>query len=155
MDNDSLNIVDYSSRYADAFRTLNEEWIRQYFEIEATDIAQISDPEKSILAIGGHILVAVFKEQPVGVVALLPHGNQCFEMVKMAVSSQKQGSGIGKKLALAAIAKAKACGANRVYLESNRRLKAAVSLYRKLGFREVEATPSAYSRVDIQMELTL
>lgn len=155
MDTAYIQIVDFSPQYADAFRTLNETWIRQYFEIEASDLAQISNPEKSIISDGGHILVAISETEPVGVVALIPHGEMCFEMAKMAVSPEMQGSGIGRRLAEAAIARAKKCGANRIFLESNTRLGPAIALYRKLGFRLVEAAPSTYSRVDIQMELIL
>ena len=54
------------------------------------------------------------------------------------------------------MAKARALGATRLYLESNTKLGSALSLYYKLGFRKtVAGTPSPYERCNIQMELLL
>lgn len=150
-----LRIVDFEPHLANAFRSLNEEWIEQYFELEDIDRQQLSDPQKSIIEAGGSILIGLLEETPVGVVALIPHGENCFELAKMAVSPRAQGLGIGEKLARSAIEKAKTLGATRVYLESNSALKPAIALYQKLGFRHVKSSPSPYSRVDTYMELTL
>jgi ribosomal protein S18 acetylase RimI-like enzyme len=73
----------------------------------------------------------------------------------MGVSPKTQGLGIGYLLGRACIEKARALGARRVYLESNTRLKPAINLYHKLGFRKVAGPPSPYERCDIQMELVL
>lgn len=151
----ALRIVEYEPRYADAFRSLNEEWIQRYFQMEETDRQQLSNPEKAIIEKGGSVLVALLEETPVGVVALIPHGEQCLELAKMAVSPRAQGRGIGEALASKAIENAKASGAKRVYLESNSALKPAIALYQKLGFRHVKSEPSPYSRVDTYMERPL
>jgi hypothetical protein len=42
-----------------AFRSLNEQWIKQYFRVEAKDEAMFADPQKTILKRGGQILFAV------------------------------------------------------------------------------------------------
>lgn len=73
----------------------------------------------------------------------------------MAVSPKVQGKGIGMLLGQACIEKVKALGAKKIYLESNTRLKPAISLYHKLGFQKVAGYPSPYERCDIQMELKL
>jgi len=51
--------------------------------------------------------------------------------------------------------KAKALGAKKLFLESNRILTPALSLYQKLGFVEMVGATSPYERSDIQMELIL
>ena len=150
-----IRVVDYSPLYAKAFRDLNEAWIRQYFAIEAADRKALHHPDKNILQKGGHILVALDGEQPVGVCALLPHGEKCFELAKMAVDPSTQGKGIGRTLGEAAIAWAKAAGAARIFLESNTILESAIRLYRKLGFQEISGEASPYQRCNIQMELRL
>ena len=76
-----------------------------------------------------------------------------FELAKMAVSPTAQGLGIGWLLGQACIERARSLGVRRLYLESNTRLKPAISLYHKLGFRKVAGPPSPYERCDIQMEL--
>jgi GNAT superfamily N-acetyltransferase len=78
-----------------------------------------------------------------------------FELAKMAVSPKVQGKRIGLTLGEAIIEKAISLGAVRIYLESNTLLVPAISLYKRLGFKEVFGRPSQYERVDIQMELVL
>jgi len=152
-----VRIVQYEPKYKTVFRTLNEAWISQYFEMEAADIRALNHPDKYILGKGGHILVALYEEQPVGVCALIKmeDPDYDYEMAKMAVAPEAQGKNIGKLLADAIIRQAKVLGASRLYLESNTRLKAAVNLYYKLGFKKLNNRPSPYKRANIQMALDL
>ncbi len=78
-----------------------------------------------------------------------------YELAKLAVNSSIQRKGIGRRLCDAVINKARELGADTVFLESNTRLKPAIALYRKLGFRELPEYHPAYARGDIQMELSI
>lgn len=143
---------------AEAFRALNLEWVTTYFHVEAEDEAVLSDPERTILAPGGQIFMAEIAGQTVGCVALLPMPPDCYEVAKMAVSPAAQGRGAGRLLLTAAIEWARAQGAGRLYLASNRRLGPALHLYEALGFRHLppESRPvSPYTRADVFMEMTL
>jgi DNA-binding MarR family transcriptional regulator/GNAT superfamily N-acetyltransferase len=152
----NVTIVDYLPRHAKAFRTLNEDWINTYFKMEEADRRALNDPEGTFLQPGGFILMAVSGSKPVGACALLPHGEGCFELAKMAVARTARGKGIGWLLGEAAIGKARSAGARKLYLESNTCLESAIGLYRKLGFTEItDAAPSPYERCNIQMELAL
>lgn len=152
-----LKIVPFSKRYAEAFKALNQWWIEQYFTMEPQDFKVLEQPESYIISNGGHILIALWNDTPVGVCALLHSElkDYDFELGKMGVSPDAQGKGIGFKLGKAVIEKAKLLGAKKIYLESSTKLLPALQLYRKLGFREIEGLPSPYSRSDIQMELEL
>jgi GNAT superfamily N-acetyltransferase len=152
-----VTIVDYAPEHRRAFQDLNEAWIIEYFRIEEADRKVLADPESTILARGGHILVAIAHGQPIGVCALINlDDTPAFELAKMGVAKAAQGRGVGRQLATAAIHWARAHGARRLFLESNTRLEPAIRLYRSLGFTEVSAaTPSVYSRSNIQMELRL
>jgi ribosomal protein S18 acetylase RimI-like enzyme len=154
MENQSVQIAFYQPKYQTAFESLNKAWIEKYFWIEPIDIAVLQNPEENIIATGGEILVALVDDQPVGVVALKRVSETIFEFTKMAVDEQFQGKKIGEKLALAAIAIAKEKQAAKIILYSNTKLAAAIQLYRKLGFVEVELD-GPYKRSDIKMELTL
>jgi|SRR5690554_4689999 len=149
-----IQIVPYSPSYANAFRKLNEAWIKKYFEMEDDDIRTLSNPQ-AIIDKGGFIFVALKDGAPVGVCALRKSGADTMEFSKMAVSENAQGLGIGGKLVDAAIAKAKQVGAKRLYLEGNTRLEASVHLYKKFGFKEVIGRQSQYKRVNIVMEMLL
>jgi len=152
-----IDIIDYNSSHRDTFRQLNEEWIKKYFTLEASDIKLLSDPEAHILQPGGAIKVAVDDDRVVGVCALLPIDIPPYthELSKMAVSPDYHGHGIGTRLGLAVIEAAREAGADKLYLESNPVLAPAIALYRKLGFTEVSGIDSPYARCGIQMELEL
>lgn len=152
-----VQIVPYESKYKTAFKSLNEEWISQYFEMEEVDYRTLNNPEEDILSKGGKIFVALYKDEPVGVCALKKSDNPDYdyEMVKMAVSPGARGKSIGFLLGKAIIKAAKELGASKIYLEGNTILKASINLYQKLGFVKVAGYPSPYKRVNIQMELEL
>ena len=140
------------------FRRLNEEWIVRYFTLEPKDEYTLADPQKTILNPGGRIFLAVRDGETVGCCALLAMRPGEFEVAKMAVTESCQGAGIGRRLLEEAIAGARAVGATRLFLETNKRMAAAVRLYESLGFEHIppeRVTPSPYARSDVSMELYL
>jgi GNAT superfamily N-acetyltransferase len=149
---------EFESGDEEAFRLLNESWIEEFFELEAKDVEILSDPQRSILAGGGAIVMALAEGKRVGCCALLAMGNDCFEVGKMAVAEELRGRGIGRKLLAFAIEHARGMGACRLYLETNRKLQNAIHLYESAGFTLVppdRAHASPYSRSDLKMELLL
>jgi len=141
-----------------AFRSLNEEWIVRYFTLEPKDKASLADPQGTILDGGGRIFLAVSDREPVGCCALLAMAPGEFEVAKMAVTAKCQGSGIGRLLLEKVISEARAAGAHRLYLETNRKLASAIHLYETLGFRHLppeRIVPSPYARANVYMELDL
>lgn len=153
-----VEIVEYQPRYKKTFYELNRKWIEQYWELEPHDIELLENPEKYTLDNGGHIFVALYNGIPAGVCALCPMPDDSrydFELAKLAVSDSIQRKGIGRRLCEAVICKARELGGATLFLESNTRLKPAIALYRKLGFKELPEYHPAYARGDIQMELSL
>ncbi len=151
-----VKIITYTSKHQEQFKKLNEEWITQYFKIEEADSIALNNPKEYILDKGGHILVATYNDEPVGVCALLKTNNDCdFELAKMAVSPKAQGLGIGWLLGKAIINKASSLNAKKIYLESNTVLAPAIKLYQKLGFEKVSGYPTPYERCNIQMVLEI
>ena len=140
-----------------AFRTLNEEWISRHFVLEAKDHEQLGRPE-TILARGGHIYLADLEGKTVGCVALIPMEGGVYELSKMAVSPDRRGLGLGRRILLHAISEARRLGAISLFLGSNTRLESAVKLYESAGFQHVsqDRIPNlAYSRANVFMELDL
>lgn len=153
---DHVRILDYEPRHREAFRDLNLSWIEEYFVVEELDRRQLSDPERAILAPGGAILVAELDGEAVAVCALIVTGNRHYELAKMATRKDLRGSGVGRKLMLAALQKAKALGAHRVSLLTHHSLAPALKLYRSVGFVDVPMPPgNEYARADVAMELEL
>jgi len=150
---EKVTILEYAPEYAGDFKRLNIEWIEKYFIVEEHDLEQLNNPEEYIISRGGHILFAQYDNKIVGVCALIKTTDTSFEMAKMAVSADVQGKQIGTTLGIATLHKAKAEGANHVWLESNRILEPAIHLYKKLGFEEIPMADTPYARADIKMEV--
>lgn len=150
-----VEILDYSPAFLEDFKRLNYAWIEHYFAIEDTDRQYLEHPNEKILQPGGHILMAQYEGAIAGTCALVKMDQDTYELAKMAVDGSVRGKGIGRLLGEAAIAKARELDAKRLYIESNTRLEAAVSLYQKLGFQKIIGPRSPYDRCNIQMELKL
>jgi GNAT superfamily N-acetyltransferase len=149
-----VSILNYQSGHQPHFERLNRQWIEKYFWMEPVDVAVLQHPDEHILAPGGYILMAEYKNDIVGTVALKFVQTGIYEFTKMAVDENFQGLKIGKLLAEAAIEWCRTKNAGNILLYSNTKLVPAISLYRKLGFREVPLD-GPYKRSDIKMQLDL
>ena len=151
-----MEIVGYSEHWADAFASLNYEWIEKYFAVERHDREILGDPEKYVIKLGGQIFMAIMEGQAVGTVALIPASQEVLELTKMAVLPKFQGRGIGDVLMSASVKFARDQNYSMIFLESHHKLAPALSLYRKHGFVDVARDPnSLYSRADVRMELAI
>lgn len=140
----------------DDFIRLNEAWIIEHFELEEADRSLAANPFK-IIRDGGYIFSIVSEETTVlGVCALFNNGSGIFELARMAVDPNVRGSGYGSLLIDTCFSKLKALRANNVYLISNTKLKAAISLYKKHGFQTTyTGQHPTYARANIVMEANL
>jgi GNAT superfamily N-acetyltransferase len=153
-----MDIIDFEPRFADAFFRLNEAWISRFFTMEAKDREILGDPAGQIIAKGGFVFFVVEGGRAVGCIAMAPMADGGFELAKMAVDEASQGRGYAKALLAACIERARAIGAPRLYLESGSPLTPALTLYRSLGFKDLEPERrplSPYARADVWMELLL
>lgn len=141
-----------------AFRTLNEAWIVRHFALEAKDLETLANPRGAILDKDSRIFVAACDGEVVGCCALQAMGPSEFEVAKMTVSERERGAGIGRRMLEHVIAAAKAAGVRRLYLETNRKLVAAIRMYEAVGFKHLPSErviPSPYARADVYMEMFL
>jgi DNA-binding MarR family transcriptional regulator/N-acetylglutamate synthase-like GNAT family acetyltransferase len=140
-----LKIREYSDDLAEAFKTINAEWISGMYVMEQADLDVLDHPREAILDGGGAIL---FVEAPgvgvVGTCALRKTGEGAFELTKMGVLESARGAKAGEFLLKAVIERAQVLGAGRLYLLSNIKSAAAVHLYEKLGFVHDEGIMQAY-----------
>jgi putative acetyltransferase len=143
---------------ADAFRTLNEEWISNLFKLEEKDRVTLGDPQHKIIDAGGHVYMAVSGGVVLGTAALLKYGEGIYELSKMAVSPATRGQGVGRKLLAYVIQQCRELGAHTLFLGSSKKLENAVHLYESLGFRHVppsELPEMKYDRADVFMKMDL
>lgn len=114
-------------------------------------------PQEYILDKGGHIFIALYRDEPVGVCALCKKDDpeHEYELAKLAVSPWVQGKGIGVLLCRTVIGKAKELGCKKIFLESNTLCARPYGSTENWGSRKFRKAIRAYERVDIQMELVI
>jgi GNAT superfamily N-acetyltransferase len=148
-------IVDFLPEHAAAFRDLNLAWIEDGFSVEESDRRVLDDPETEIIEHGGFIFVATAGGEIAGVCALIPSGPRLYQLAKMAVSPAIRGKGIGRRLAYAAIDRARDEGAVAVELFTNTVLVPAMGLYNSLGFKPAPFERAEHTRSNIRMVLEI
>jgi N-acetylglutamate synthase-like GNAT family acetyltransferase len=150
-----IRLVDFEPRHREHFVALNLEWISHHFEVEEADRQIFDDPGAAIIAPGGQIVMAENEDGVLGTCALIRVDQDSFELAKMAVRPSARGWGIGHRLGVEVIERARRAGAKRVELVTNSKLVSALALYRRLGFREVPLESAEYRRADVKMVLDL
>ena len=114
----------------------------------------MSDVERERQKPNGHWLVNVTEAARYDDDTLPP----LLETIADPVTQQHEGKGLGRILLQSGIDRARFLGNKRLFVETNSRLAAAVSLYRELGFVDLPRSvwpPSEHGRVDLVMELRL
>jgi len=155
-----FTIIDFTDAHADAFYTLNAEWISAMYRLEPHDIEVLRHPRAAILDSGGIIrLVQAAEGRIVGTCALIHTGDGQFELTKMAVTEALRGQKTGEALLLHMIDAAHALPAKRLYLLTNTKCEAAIHLYEKLGWMHdaqvMRDFGSTYARCDVAMSYPL
>ena len=148
-----VRIERFRPEFREHFYRLNAEWLGKYYKIEPIDHAVLSEPEKHILAPGGQIFFALVGDEVVGTCALMPESPGVYELTKMAVTEGHQGLGLGRRLIEAVIAEFRRLGGTELFLESQRKLQAALKLYESVGFEmQPGVKPGThYQRADVYM----
>lgn len=151
-----IEIVSYAPDHAAAWRCLNEDWLLAgSYVLEAKDQLVLGDPQGSILDKGGFIFIAEQAGEPVGCCSLMAMADGGYEVGKMAALAEARGLNLGWRLLDACETAARASGAPRLYLETNKAQTHAIALYRRFGFLDLPPQPTPYARCDVWMEKRL
>lgn len=153
---DALAVREFSDDLAHHFHDINAAWIEQMFRLEDTDRQVLDDPRGRIVDPGGAVLfVEAAGLGIVGTVALQRTGGTGIELTKMGVTESARGLKAGEFLLRAAIDRARAMGADPLYLLTNSRCAAAIHLYEKNGFVHdagiMARYGARYERCDVAM----
>lgn len=94
-------------------------------------------PGRYVPPAGGLWLGSV-EDRAAGCIALRSLGARVCEIKRLYVRPTFRNTGLGRRLAETALARAVASGCERVCLDTLPSMSGAVALYRSLGFREIE-----------------
>ncbi|WP_224490322.1 GNAT family N-acetyltransferase [Robertkochia flava] len=151
--NSDIEIVPYQKRYQPHFIALNKAWLEEYFYVEDHDMVILNSCEEHIIQKGGYIYFAIQNEEVVGCYALLRVSEKVFELGKMAVDKNFRGQHIGHLLMEHCMDLARSESWEKIILYSSVKLKNALHIYQKFGFREIPLEKDApYQRSSIKME---
>lgn len=121
---------------ADLVRSL----FREYADSLGVDLS-FQELEAELAALpGGYdvLLVARLDGEALGCVGVRPQEGDACELKRLYVRPNGRGLGLGRRLTLEAIARARALGYMRMRLDTLPEMHTAQALYRKLGFVEIE-----------------
>lgn len=148
-----MQIVEYQEKYKEAFIQFNTDWITDNFgELEEEDLDTFHHVEES-LKNQAMIYFAVEDEQVLATCMAKPLGTEgTWEICKLGSNKHLPHTGAGSAVFKASMDWAIRHGANRLFLLSNRKLKAALHIYEKFGFHEVKLEDYEYVRGDVAFE---
>ena len=148
-----MKIMEYQEGYKPDFIKLNLDWVQRYFVPEQADYDVLNNVDE-LLGKGSMIYFAVEDGKVLATCMAMPLTDDVWEICKLAAAGQYTGKGAGSAVFKASMDYAIAHGAKKLTLISNRKLKPALHIYEKFGFREVPLNKVywGFDRADIEFE---
>ena len=153
---DRISIESFKKEYISDFYDLNKKWIEEFWQLEESDINDLSNPEKYIIDKGGEVFFAIKNDKVIATAAMVYMKRGIFELAKMTVAQECRGLGVANKLMDRSIDFAKENNADKIVLITNSSLVIARNLYDKYGFKEIMLDSDKYGdRGNVKMSLYL
>ena len=153
---DRISIESFKKEYISDFYALNKEWIEESWQLEESDINDLSNPGKYIIDKGGEVFFSIKNDKVIATAAMVYMKRGIFELAKMTVAQECRGLGVANKLMDRSIDFAKENNADKIVLITNSSLVIARNLYDKYGFKEIMLDSDKYGdRGNVKMSLYL
>lgn len=150
-----MEIIEYNPEYKDKFIEFNCDWIVENFgSVEKGDEETFSSIEQFIKN-GSMIFMAVRAGNLLAGCMAKKDNNNEWEICKLCSNKHMEHKGAGSAVFEACVDYAVKNGAKRIYIISNSKLKAALHIYEKFGFKQIEMGDYHYDRGNIAFELNV
>ena len=147
-----MEIIEYRPEYKQDFIAFNSAWIIDNFGfLEDEDRETFAKIEEE-LERGAMIYFAVEDGIALATCMAKPMDGRSWEICKLGSNKNKPHRGCGSAVFGAAVQWAIDHGAERLFIISNSKLKPAIHIYEKYGFREIKLDDYEYVRGDIAFE---
>ena len=149
-----MKIIEFEEKYRKDFIDFNTDWIVSNFGfLEEQDNETFEKIDEEMKA-GAMIFFAVENDTALATCMARPMEEATWEICKLGSNKELPHKGAGSAVFEAAMNWALEHGAEKLFIVSNRRLKPALHIYRKYGFKEIELENCEYIRGDIAFEYT-
>lgn len=148
-----MKIVQYQEKYRDYFIQFNTDWIQDNFGYLEKEDLEVFNHIDEHLKNGAMIYFALDNENVLATCMAKPLDNDgIWEICKLGSNKHLPHNGAGSAVFEASMNWAIENGAKRLFILSNRKLKAALHIYEKYGFNEIKLKDYEYDRGDIAFE---
>lgn len=147
-----MQIIEYDPKYRQDFIDFNTDWIVDNFGFLEDEDKETFENIEKIIESGGMIFYAVDDDVCLATCMVYPMEDGTWEICKLASDKHRSHKGCGSAVFEAATKWAIDHGAKRLFLLSNSKLKPALHIYEKSGFKEVKLDNYEYARGDIAFE---
>ena len=147
-----MELVQFEDKYRQAFIDFNTDWIVTYFgKLEPHDLETFDKIDEE-LRNGAMIFFAVENDIPLACCMSMLMEGDTWEICKLGSNKELPHKGAGSLVFRAAMEWAQKHDAKRLFILSNSRLKPALHIYEKHGFKEIKLDDYGYERGDIAFE---
>ena len=147
-----MELVQFEDKYRQAFIDFNTDWIVTNFgKLEQHDLDTFEKIDEE-LRNGAMIFFAVENNIPLACCMSMPMEGDTWEICKLGSNKELPHKGAGSLVFRAAMEWAQKHDAKRLFILSNSRLKPALHIYEKHGFKEIKLDDYGYERGDIAFE---
>ena len=147
-----MELVQFEEKFRQAFIDFNTDWIVTNFgKLEPHDLETFDKIDEELRS-GAMIFFAVENDIPLACCMSMPMEGDTWEICKLGSNRELPHKGAGSLVFKAAMEWAQEHGAKRLFILSNSRLKPALHIYEKHGFKELKLDDYGYERGDIAFE---
>lgn len=147
-----MKVIPFEEKYRQSFIDFNTDWIVSNFGfLEKHDKETFEKIDEEMEA-GAMIFFAVEDDIALATCMAMPLEGTTWELCKLGSNKNIPHKGAGSAVFEASMKWALDNGAERIFILSNSKLKPALHIYEKYGFREIKLDDYEYVRGDIAFE---